>query len=46
MKSFWTHEKLFAYTHSFLWPIWQPEKLGQQAVTILENAGDMQSIDY
>ena len=24
-------------THSFLWSIWQPEKLGQQAVAILEN---------
>jgi PIN domain nuclease of toxin-antitoxin system len=26
-------------THSFLWSIWQPEKLGQQAVAVLENAG-------
>lgn len=25
-------------THSFLWSIWQPEKLGQQAVAVLENA--------
>ncbi|MDO9049584.1 MAG: type II toxin-antitoxin system VapC family toxin [Methylobacter sp.] len=24
-------------THSFLWSIWQPEKLGQDAVNILEN---------
>ncbi len=24
-------------THSFLWSIWQPEKLGQQAVAVLEN---------
>ncbi len=23
-------------THSFLWSIWQPEKLGQQALTVLE----------
>ena len=24
-------------THSFLWSIWEPEKLGQQAITVLEN---------
>ncbi|MCF7967084.1 MAG: type II toxin-antitoxin system VapC family toxin [Methylobacter tundripaludum] len=24
-------------THTFLWSIWQPEKLGQQAVAVLEN---------
>ena len=24
-------------THSFLWSIWQPEKLGKQAVAVLEN---------
>ena len=24
-------------THSFLWSIWQPEKLGQQSVAVLEN---------
>ena len=24
-------------THSFLWSIFQPEKLGQQAITVLEN---------
>lgn len=23
-------------THSFLWSIWQPDKLGQQAITVLE----------
>lgn len=25
-------------THSFLWSIWQPEKLGKQALTVLENS--------
>lgn len=24
-------------THGFLWSVWQPEKLGQQAIAILEN---------
>lgn len=24
-------------THTFLWSIWQPEKLGQQTVAVLEN---------
>ncbi|MEI7996445.1 MAG: type II toxin-antitoxin system VapC family toxin [Methylococcaceae bacterium] len=24
-------------THSFLWSIWQPEKLGKRAVAVLEN---------
>ena len=25
-------------THSFLWSIWEPEKLGQQAIAVLENS--------
>ncbi|MBT9098105.1 type II toxin-antitoxin system VapC family toxin [Methylovulum psychrotolerans] len=25
-------------THSFLWSIWEPEKLGSQAVAVIENA--------
>ncbi len=27
-------------THCFLWSIWQPEKLGQQAVAIIENTNN------
>jgi PIN domain nuclease of toxin-antitoxin system len=28
-------------THSFLWSIWQPEKLGKQAIAVLENTDTM-----
>jgi hypothetical protein len=32
-------------THSFLWSIWQPEKLGQQAVAVLENTANIDETD-
>ncbi|MCL7421840.1 MAG: type II toxin-antitoxin system VapC family toxin [Methylobacter sp.] len=27
-------------THSFLWSIWQPDKLGRQAIAVLENTNN------